>query len=191
MRWLFVVLVAALIVSVSWWKIHTRASDAPLAVDIAAQDGGADQVAMQSHPQHTGVAGNAGIPGVSEPIRARREREQANQAQAVAAGRNKLVSQYQNEKVNGGWAAAREQSLTSNAVSPQIEQLGAKPKNLTAHCRSTTCQITADFPTPTAADDWVTLYLTDPATALSKSSYQTSENPDGSVHIDLYGQSAK
>lgn len=189
MRWLPVLLVAVLIVSVSWWKISTRTDDAPVNVDVASQDGGADEVATPNHPQHAG-AGNTGMV-VSESIQVRRAREQALQEKSLAAGRNKLISQYQNEKVNAGWAAPREQSLTANAVSPQIEQLGAQPKNLAAHCRSTTCQITADFPTRTAADDWVTLYLTDSVTALSRSSYQTTANPDGSIHVELYGQSAK
>ena len=117
----------------------------------------------------------------------RHEQGEIKKAKVVDAGRNKLVARYQNEKVDGGWATAREQSLVEHAVSPQIHDLGAEPKNLTAHCRSSTCQLTADFPTRVAADDWFTLYLTNAGTNLYNASYQATMNDDGTTHVEIYG----
>ena len=105
----------------------------------------------------------------------------------VNAGHNKLLSQYQNEKVDAQWAHVREQSLVSHSVSQQIQDLKVEPKNMTVHCRSTTCAITADFATRGAADDWLTLYATNTGTNLYSISSQVTANADGSAHIQIYG----
>lgn len=186
-KWVFVVLVAALIVSVTWWKVGSRSSDAASPVaDLH------DAAAVDSPPQSR-IAAQRNPPITASPAElmrsSRLHHEQARQKEAkvVEAGRSKLFTRYQNEKVDGGWATAREQSLIEHAVTPQIHDMGAEPKNLTAHCRSSTCRLTADFPTRVAADDWFTLYLTNTGTDLFNASYQATINDDGTTHVEIYG----
>lgn len=192
MRWFAIALVAILVVSVTWWKISSRHPEPGLSGTVTAdtaQPTGLPAGAMRatnSLPSY-----NAGtVLSPTETIRtihAGREANRAQVAKVVEAGHNKLLTQYQSEPVNGGWAIAQEQNLTSHGTSPQINELNAKPKGLTAHCRSTTCKIGADFPNQTAADDWVTLYLSSPDAHLSNASTQATPNPDGSVHVEIYG----
>lgn len=192
-RWFFVALVAALIVSVTWWKISTRASDAatPGMTNGVGEAGTAEPRPDRSIATHPTLPATASPEELSRFNQMRHEQAKAKDAKVVDAGRNKLVARYQNEKVDGGWATGREQSLVEHAVSPQIHDLGAEPKNLTAHCRSTTCQLTADFPTRVAADDWFTLYLTNAGTDLFNASYQATLNPDGTTHVEIYGLAKK
>lgn len=185
-RWFFVVVVASLIVSVTWWKISTRSSEAvsPVANDLPADSGPLPARHVAAHPI---LSASASPEEMARFNQMKHEQSLAKKQKVVDTGRNKLVSRYQSEKVDGGWATGREQSLIAHAVSPQIHEMGADPKNLTAHCRSSTCQLTADFPTRVAADDWFTLYLTNTGTDLFNASYQTSLNPDGTTHVEIYG----
>lgn len=192
MKWFFVVIVAALIGSVTWWKISTRS---PVAVPSATAELTGAQ--MDEATDEARLAAHRNPPISSSPAELsrfnhmRHEQAVAKQAKVVDAGRNKLVARYQNEKIDGGWATAREQSLIAHAVNPQIQEMGADPKNLTAHCRSSTCQLSADFPSRVAADDWFTLYLTNTGTDLFNASYQTTINDDGTTHVVVYGLAKK
>jgi hypothetical protein len=53
------------------------------------------------------------------------------------------------------------------------------------------CQLSADFPTRVAADDWFTLYLTNTGTDLYNASYQATLNDDGTTHVEVYGLAKK
>ena len=192
MRWFAIAFVVILVVSVTWWKISSRHPDPSLsATATSGTPLPSDLPSGMSRATNTLPGYNAG--SVLTPaetmhaIHAGREASRAQVAKVVEAGHSKLMAQYQSEPVNGGWAIAQEQNLTSHGTSPQINELNAKPKGLTAHCRSTTCKIGADFPNQTAADDWVTLYLSSPDAHLSNASTQATPNPDGSVHVEIYG----
>ena len=191
-RSVFVVVVAALIVSVTWWKISSRSSDAvsPETTELNPVDNSGPLPARRLTPRPT-LPASASPEEMSRFNQMRHRQALSKQKTLVDTGRNKLVGRYQNEKVDGGWATAREQSLIEHAVSPQIHEMGAEPKNLTAHCRSSTCQLTADFPTRVAADDWFTLYLTNTGTDLFNASYQATYNPDGTTHVEIYGLAKK
>lgn len=189
-RWFFVVVIAALIVSVTWWKISSRPPEvvSPVANDLPADSGPLPARRFAAHPV---LSASASPEEMSRFNKAKHEQSLVKKQKLVESGRNKLVTRYQSEKVDGGWATGREQSLIEHSVSPQIHEMGADPKNLTAHCRSTTCQLTADFPTRNAADDWFTLYLTNTGTDLFNASYQTTLNPDGTTHVEIYGLAKK
>jgi len=190
-RWFFVVVVAALIVSVTWWKISTRSSGAvsPAVTDLPVDNSG--PLPARRIAAHPTLPGSATPEEMSRFNGMRHEQALAKKQKVVDAGRNKLFTRYQAEKVDGGWATGREQSLIEHAVSPQIHDMGADPKNLTAHCRSSTCLLTADFPSRVAADDWFTLYLTNTGTDLFNASYQATVNPDGTTHVEIYGLAKK
>ncbi len=192
MRWFILTLVALLVVSVTWWNISTHHP-----VSTTSAEGAPDAATPNDQPPDTSRA-TPTLPGSSagtqlspeqsiQAIHASRESNRAQIAKVVEAGHSKLMAQYLSEPVNGGWAIAQEQNLTSHGTNPQIKELHAEPKGLTAHCRSTTCKLGADFPNQSAADDWVTLYVSSPNTHLSNVSTQASPNPDGSVHIEIYG----
>lgn len=110
-----------------------------------------------------------------------------NSAQAAAAGEQRLRLRYEGERVDAAWAASKQQVLESLSVSPQIEQVNAQPLAIVANCRKTVCRIDADFPSRTAADDWFTLYTLNAGPEMTHSSSRNNVNPDGSVHLQIYG----
>ena len=105
----------------------------------------------------------------------------------VDAGENKLRSRYESERVDAAWASRKQQALERLSFSPQIEQLNAQPLSIDAHCRTSVCMINADFATRLAATDWHTLYTLNAGTEMSNSSMRSTVNPDGSVHLQIYG----
>ncbi len=189
MRRLVVVLVAVLIVGLTWWKVSNRhvVEPQPVESDLSqAQAPPADLDSRMYSPQ-SGSGSDLASQERAASSHAIHAASATQAVQLVDAGHNKLLSQYQNEKVDAQWARTREQSLVSHSVSPQIQDLKVEPKNMTVHCRSTTCAITADFATRGAADDWLTLYATNPGTNLYNLSSQVTPNADGSAHIQIYG----
>jgi hypothetical protein len=189
MRWTLVALLAVLIVSVTWWKTSGRSiGNAPEGVasnstasTIPVFDNASAHRPRPPRPFSETRQGNVAL------SKTRRDESRAKAKQIVELGRSQLLSQYNNEKVDPAWAPSREHSLIEHAISPQISELKAEPKNMTSRCRSSVCQITADFATPTAADDWFTLFLTNSGTDLSHASMQTTKNPDGTTHLEIYG----
>lgn len=115
------------------------------------------------------------------------EANRAGASKLAEAGKQKLQSRYEGERVDVAWAAAKQQVLERLSVSPQITQLGAQPLAIQAHCRTSVCRIEADFATRVAADDWHTLYTLNAGTEMSNSSATGSLNPDGTVHLQIYG----
>ena len=189
MRRLAVVLVAALIVGLTWWKVSSRHVLEPRPMPSELPATVAPAAALQGRVASSS-AGSSSYLTPQETVARSRARHEASRTQAaeiVTAGHNKLLSLYQSEHIDARWAHDREQSLVSHSVSQQIKDLKAEPKNMSVHCRSTTCLIGADFATPTAADDWLTLFATNPGTNLSNISSQVTANPDGSAHIQIYG----
>lgn len=189
MRWLAVVLVAVLIVGLTWWKVSSRHVDDPQPVssDFSTAQTSADASERRPHSPQAGTTSDFTTLGTGAGSRALHEASRTQAVEVVKAGHDKLLSQYQNERVDARWAHDREQSLVSHSVSPQIQDLKVEPKNMTVHCRSTTCAIGADFATRGAADDWLTLYATNPGTDLFNLSSQVTANADGTAHIQIYG----
>ncbi len=108
-------------------------------------------------------------------------------AKLVKAGESQLRSRYEGEHVDAAWAPRKQKALEEASDSPQIDQLNAKPLSFAASCRSSTCLIGADFPNRLAADDWFTLYTLNAGPEMTRASMQKSVNPDGSVHLLIYG----
>jgi hypothetical protein len=105
----------------------------------------------------------------------------------VNAGRNRLMGSYQSEPRSAAWAMQMEQKLSDQSQSAELASLNANPLDFSVHCRTSTCHITADFPSRTAADDWAMLYVTNGDTGLTNTVYDCLVNPDGSVRVELYG----
>jgi len=106
----------------------------------------------------------------------------------VAVARKKLQSRFASEPVDRTWAASKEKALAAANDAPQIEQLGAKPLAFDSQCHSSVCVIGADFATATAAEDWYTLYTMVAGPEMSRAAVQRTDNPDGTIHLQIYGQ---
>ncbi|MFT3896164.1 MAG: hypothetical protein QM719_00430 [Thermomonas sp.] len=120
----------------------------------------------------------------------RRERREAAQAEQVRKGRDfhaALAARYASEPVDAAWASAKEAKLLAASASDEIRRLNALPENYRASCRSTVCRIGADFPNRGAVQDWLTLFSTGVGSELPNEAYIVTNNPDGSVHLDIMG----
>jgi hypothetical protein len=103
------------------------------------------------------------------------------------AGRDRLQGRYISEHPDPRWAMAKEQTLSGLSTSTQIDELGARPLDFSASCRTSVCRIHADFLTRRAAEDWFTLYTLNAGAEMPNVSVHTLANPDGSVRLELYG----
>lgn len=189
---IFAGIVIALIAGVSGWALRSRLSTSP----------GAEQAAADAAPatQRLGRADTATpsrappVPAMAttgqDPLADVRANDQAV-SKLVEAGKQKLLSRYNSEPVDAAWAARKEQALERLSVSPLIEQVNAEPLSFSARCRSSVCLIGADFPSRLAADDWFTLYTMNAGQEMSNASSESSVNPDGSVHLQIYGLTRK
>lgn len=184
LRWLAIgLIVVVVILSVTWWKtsahrqvIPSQATSGELTPDVSG---------ARANPAAS--PNRAALPVSDEEMGARLAMEREQVDKIVEAGRNKLFAQYQSERVDGRWALAKEQTLTRLSTSAQIEALNARPKTIDVHCRSSVCRISADFPNRLAAEDWFTLYTTNVGNELPNASLQQTANPDGTMHVEIYG----
>lgn len=187
---LVVAVAVALIAGVTGWTIrsHADAKAAAGATENAAEGDMAAQIPTNpSQASHNAAAAQAAV--ASMPVDPAAVLAANNEASSklIKAGENQLRSRYESEKVDAAWAPRKQQALEKASVSPQIEQLNAKPLSFAASCRSSTCLIGADFPNRVAADDWFTLYTLNAGPEMTKAAMQSSANPDGSVHLQIYG----
>ena len=124
----------------------------------------------------------------------RRERRKAAQAAQERKGRGlhqALATRYANEPVDAAWASAKEAKLLAASTSDEIRRSNAVPENYRANCRSTVCRIGADFPNRGAVQDWLTLFSTGVGGELPNEAYIVTNNPDGSVHLEIMGLARK
>ena len=189
---IFAGIVIALIAGVSGWALRSRTSASPGA-ERAAADAAAPP-AQRLERADTATPSRApslpAIPTGQDPLADMRANEAAV-SKLVAAGKQKLLSRYDSEPVDAAWAARKEQALERLSVSPLIEQVNAEPLSFSARCRSSVCLIGADFPSRLAADDWFTLYTLNAGQEMSNASSESTVNPDGSVHLQIYGLTRK
>lgn len=124
----------------------------------------------------------------------RRERRKAQQAQQERAGRGlhqALATRYASEPVDAAWAGAKEAKLLAASTSDEIRRSNAVPENYRATCRSTVCRIGADFRDRGAVQDWLTLFSTGVGGELPNEAYIVTNNPDGSIHLEIMGLARK
>ena len=120
-------------------------------------------------------------------IAARREAQRTETRALVAAGQRNLESAFRTEETNPAWARGKEQELERHVVNPQMDALNAIPTDFEVECKAKTCRIEAEFATPSAADDWATLYLTNNGGLLPRASLNKVRQPDGTVRLVLLG----
>jgi hypothetical protein len=174
----------ALIAGVTGWSMRSRSS---LAADAEPQTVAPPASQL---PPHIGnfrpspVQLHAGAPDPRRLL--------ANSAhgasKSITAARKNLQTRFASEPVDATWASRKEKALAAANESSQIEQLGAKPLAFDSQCHSSICVIGADFPTATAAEDWYTLYTLTAGPEMSRAAVQRTDNPDGTIHLQIYGQ---
>ena len=186
---LVVVIAVALIAGVTGWMIRSHADAKPGAgtTGIAAEDDMAAQ--LSTNPSQANRSRAVAPAMASLPVDPTAVLAADNDASAklIKAGESQLRSRYESEHVDAAWAPRKQQALEKASDSDQIDQMNAKPLSFAASCRSSTCLIGADFSNRLAADDWFTLYTLNAGPEMTKASMQKSVNPDGSVHLQIYG----
>lgn len=186
MRWFAVLLIGALVLTLTWWKTGQHGPAYQQAAEVQATPVVDDAPAITPGNQ-TSLRVLPSAPVDTAAIAAGRAAQKTAVDGIVEAGRRKLTAQYQAERIDGSWAIAREDSLLANGTSPQIEALNAQPANLVAHCRTSVCRVEANFATQQIANDWLTLYSTNQGVHLSSATYDMTPNPDNTVHLEIYG----
>lgn len=179
--------VVALIAGVSLWTTRSRSvepADAP-STRAAAN---AQAPAGNAWTPSTGMTAASAAPASVEDLQAMQAANDVAVNALVDAGETKLRTRYDGEPVDAAWATRKQATLERLSASPQIEQLNAQPLSMAASCRSSVCLISADFPSQTAADDWLTLYTLNAGPEMTNASSRRTTNPDGSVNLRIYGQ---
>lgn len=175
----------ALIAGVTGWSMRSRSISTAAVADPQAVAPPASTL-----PPHIGnlrpspIQVHAGAP---DPRRLLADRTHGA-SQSIAVARKNLQSRFASEPVDAGWASRKEKALAAASDSSQIEQLGAKPLAFDSQCHSSVCVIGADFATATAAEDWYTLYTMVAGPEMSRAAVQRTDNPDGTIHLQIYGQ---
>lgn len=179
-------LVIALVAGVSGWFMRSRTDAGPerVATNAELSAEAAEPVRNASSKR---VPSAPAPPAFDEDPMAAQAANDAAVTKLVEAGESKLRTRYESERVDAAWAMPKQQALERLSVSPQIEQINAQPLSINARCRTSVCLIDADFPSRLAADDWFTLYTLNAGTEMSHSSSKRTVNPDGSVHLLIYG----
>ena len=183
MRWL-ILAVAILIIGVTAWRVR----DMQAARQIPAV---ASTPVQPAQPTASTRPLRPDMPLSAEEQNAFHNQRQLEKKQAVreivAAGRAKLVGLYQAESTDAAWANAKELELMGYQTSAQIEAAGAKPSNLAIDCKRTTCRLEADFPSRSAAEDWITLFSTESGGKLSRAIVDYEPMAGGGVHLVTHG----
>ncbi len=120
-------------------------------------------------------------------VAADRKAAQSAVAKVVSDGKQNLQAEFQGQRVNTAWARAKETELEKRVVDPQMEAISAIPTAFDVECRSSACRIVAEFPNRSAADDWLTLYLTTNGGLLPRVSFNQTPQPDGSIKLEVLG----
>jgi hypothetical protein len=185
---LFLAMAVVLVVGITWWRSHGTPAEAIRTASDAAASIPTPQTSVRPARRNASIPPNELRLPRGERVRAHRAQQRAAAERVVTAGRNKIVGKYESEAIDPAWSNTTRQALISPALtaSDQIRATHSEPSNLAVDCRSTTCRITADFPTTVAADDWSTLYITGAGDRLPNASLQKTANADGSVHLEIY-----
>ena len=123
--------------------------------------------------------------------RERRKAAQVEQENKARAFHATLAARHAAEPVDAAWAGAKEAKLLAASASDEMRRIDALPDNYRASCRSSVCKIGADFPNRGAVQDWLTLFSTGVGSELPNEAYIVTNNPDGSVHLEIMGLARK
>lgn len=179
-------LAVALIAGVSAWTMRSRSAEPQSVAAVSAASSAPATASVAANPA-TGMPGVPASPASAEDMLAMQAANEASVNTLVDAGEKKLRTRYDSEPVDAAWASRKQEALERLSASPQIQQLDAQPLAMAANCRSSVCLISADFPSYTAAEDWLTLYTLNAGPEMSNAASRRTTNPDGSINVRIYG----
>lgn len=185
----------ALIAAMSGWALRGR-SNSPDATQAAITDADATRAPFPSPPTAGRMAPTTtsrassllAMPSLARNAAAMVAANDAKVNRLVENGKRKLLERYRSEPVDAAWASHTQTILADTNNSPMLASADAKPLAFDSQCHSSVCLIGADFASRSAADDWLTLYTTLAAEHLSKAAVERTSNPDGTIHLQIYGQ---
>lgn len=186
-----VIVVTGLVVGSIVWSLrsHSSSSEATIAAIDHLTDVHLDTQPAASLPPQQSNAST--IETFKHNTNAMIAANNASVKKIVAAGTQKLRSRYDNEPVDRPWALRKQKALADANDSPMLDDVKAKPISFDSTCRSTTCLISANFPSASEAEDWFTLYTMLAGPEMSNAAMERTTNPDGTVHLQIYGQARK
>lgn len=187
--WMIFVLLAAGIVSLTVWTSRARIAGSQ-SVAMSDELPVSDVPTTTSHPRAQ-IPGAFQNPQTPEEMAAQLAAERGEVVKLVDTGRSKLYEQYQAERVDGRWAVAKEQTLVALKTSPLIDGVNAAPTTIEVHCRTSVCNVIAEFSSKLAADDWASLYPMSVGTEMPNIALQQTMNADGTVRVEIYGLARK
>lgn len=167
----------------------------------------ADPDAGVQHPADPAVTGPAAVPASPPPPRAvaadrpRRGMGAANEAHTerrremreeyfakTSAMRDRFAGRFASEQVDPAWAPQKEGELSTIAREPAFDKAQARPTKLDIGCRSSVCRIDGQFESRGSAEDWILMYMSSVGDAMPNSVVSRNRNPDGSIHVEIYGR---
>lgn len=187
-----VVVVVALVAGSVGWSLRSHGGADAISAEASDNRSSTDLESQQAAAlpaQHAKAAPT--IDAFNRNANAMMAANNANTAKIVAAGTQKLRSHYDNEPVDRPWAMRKQKALADANDSPMLDDVKAKPLSFDSTCRSTTCLISANFPSTSEAEDWFTLYTMLAGPEMSNAAMERTTNPDGTVHLQIYGQARK
>ena len=182
--WITVAAVCLVVAGVTFWRSHARPKLVPRADAVALEEA---PVASPAPSRPAFVAGAPGAPADPAAMAEASNRQHAQVQGIVDRTRATLMGRYTHESVDTTWSNTMERQLVSLADSDQIRAMHANVANLEVDCRTSMCRVSGDVPSITAGDDWFTLYMTNVGGAMPEAAYRYVRNPDGTLHIEVFG----
>lgn len=184
--WVLLVLAVA-VVGITLYRARSLSSQ-------PETDAPADSAAQADTPAVVATKRTAALRPAAESVEQMEQQVLENKL-AVQAEVDETYSgyktQYDNERTNPQWSAAKEQDLLRLRSTAEIARLNADVSNLQVDCKSSMCRLTGDFPTMTAGSDWFTLYSLNVGEGLPSSTFKFERNADGTSKIVIYAVGRK
>lgn len=167
-----------------WYLAKRGSAPPPISPQTVEQPGTRGPAVQSSRPGYA--------PMLSEAEEAAKDAEERKASQdgakaVIDSGRRLLQQRFDSEQPDAAWARRKEAELESRVIDPQMDAINAIPTSFKVECRSATCRIVADFASRSAAEDWLTLYLTTNGGLLKQASFDQAQQPDGTVRMQILG----
>lgn len=101
------------------------------------------------------------------------------------------VEGFAAQRVNPAWAAPKERLIRDLVASEQFARVRSLPRDFRVECRTTLCQVTAKFASPTAAEDWAQFFMLYGGPDFSGGATMVKTQPDGSAHFRVISAARK
>lgn len=127
-------------------------------------------------------AAQAAIAGIVS----RRQADHQARQRSGAMSWESALRDYRAERRDGAWAAGKENELRAIADSEAMQSAGVAPATaLDVSCKRSLCESVAEFPSASAAQDWVMAFMSSAGTASSRSVVRQQPLPGGAMQVRI------